>query len=206
MDKKIVIKKWLTRVLFLRTFFCDILYLFSNNKDKIKADLLRYKDVPYSKPNVRYLNYCLINNKPFRSVFYYRIKNHYVLCGLCKLMLKPFDTIEIDGDIDGGLLIYHNYCVIGPQRAGLNFTVQQGTTIGIGPKHNDEDKTNRPIIGDNVWVAVNAVVFGGIQIGNNVTIGAGSFVTKDFPDNCVVIGNPARIIRKEVVEGDIKLA
>ena len=41
----------------------------------------------------------------------------------------------------------------------------------------------------------NALVFGGIRIGNNVTVGAGSVVTKDVPDNCVVVGNPARIIQ-----------
>ena len=42
----------------------------------------------------------------------------------------------------------------------------------------------------------NSVVFGNIKIGNNVTIGAGSVVTKDIPDNCVVAGNPARIIKR----------
>lgn len=39
-------------------------------------------------------------------------------------------------------------------------------------------------------------VIGNINIGNNVTIGAGSVVIKSIPDNCVVVGNPARIVKK----------
>ena len=36
---------------------------------------------------------------------------------------------------------------------------------------------------------------GPVRIGNNVTIGAGSVVTKDIPDNCIVAGNPAKVIK-----------
>lgn len=50
-------------------------------------------------------------------------------------------------------------------------------------------------IGDNVWFGGNCVVLSGVNIGNNVIVGAGSVVTKDIPDNAVVAGNPARIIR-----------
>lgn len=42
----------------------------------------------------------------------------------------------------------------------------------------------------------------GVTIGSNVTIGAGSVVTKDIPDNVIAAGNPCRVIR-EVKEGDI---
>lgn len=52
-----------------------------------------------------------------------------------------------------------------------------------------------PVIGDNVYIAANATVIGDVHIGNNVIIGAGSVVVKDIPDNSVVVGNPARIIR-----------
>lgn len=50
-------------------------------------------------------------------------------------------------------------------------------------------------IGDNVWFGGNCVVLSGVTIGNNVVVGAGSVVTKDIPDNAVVAGNPARILR-----------
>ena len=54
----------------------------------------------------------------------------------------------------------------------------------------------KPItIGDNVWFGGNCIVLPGVTIGNNVVVGAGSVVTKDIPDNAVVVGNPAKIIR-----------
>lgn len=54
----------------------------------------------------------------------------------------------------------------------------------------------KPItIGNNVWVGGRAVLMPGITIGNNVTIAGGAVVTKDVPDNVVVGGNPARIIK-----------
>lgn len=52
------------------------------------------------------------------------------------------------------------------------------------------------IIGDNVSIMANTVVSGDIKIGNDVMIGAGSIVTKDVPENCTVVGNPAVIVRK----------
>lgn len=54
----------------------------------------------------------------------------------------------------------------------------------------------KPIkVGDNVWFGGNVVVLPGVTIGNNVTIGAGSVVTKDIPDNSVAYGNPCKKVR-----------
>ncbi len=50
-------------------------------------------------------------------------------------------------------------------------------------------------IGDNVWIGGRAVINPGITIGNNVVIASGSIVTKNIPDNVVVAGNPAQIIK-----------
>jgi maltose O-acetyltransferase len=51
-------------------------------------------------------------------------------------------------------------------------------------------------IGHNVWIGGRAVINPGINIGNNVVIASGSVVVKDVPDNVVVGGNPAKIIKK----------
>lgn len=53
------------------------------------------------------------------------------------------------------------------------------------------------IIGDNVWIGGNSVIFPGVTIGNNVTIGSGSVVTKDIPDNVFAFGNPCEV-KKEL--------
>lgn len=51
-------------------------------------------------------------------------------------------------------------------------------------------------IGDNCWLASNVTVCPGVTIGNNCVIGAGSVVTKDIPDNSLVLGVPGRVVRK----------
>jgi len=55
----------------------------------------------------------------------------------------------------------------------------------------------RPVvIGDNVWIGGRAVINPGVKIGHNVVIASGAVVTKDVPDNVVVGGNPARVIKE----------
>lgn len=56
-------------------------------------------------------------------------------------------------------------------------------------------------IGEDCWLCGNVIVLPGVTIGNGSIIGAGSVVTKDVPPNCVVAGNPAKIIRRLEVEG-----
>lgn len=49
-------------------------------------------------------------------------------------------------------------------------------------------------IGNNVFIGMQSTILKGVTIGNNVIIGANSLVNKDVPDNCVVAGNPAKVI------------
>lgn len=55
-------------------------------------------------------------------------------------------------------------------------------------------QNRKVIIGDGSWIGENVVIIGS-SIGKNCVIGANSVVTKDIPDYCVVVGNPARIIK-----------
>lgn len=50
-------------------------------------------------------------------------------------------------------------------------------------------------IGDNCWLASNVTVCPGVTIGNGCVIGAGTVVTKDIPDNSLVLGVPGKVIR-----------
>ena len=101
--------------------------------------------------------------------------------------------------IDGGLYIDHpHYTYLNAEKIGKNFQTKHNVTIG-------NNRGGCPIIGDNVFVGVGAVVIGKIKIGNNVLIGANAVVTKDVPDNTVVVGNPAYIIRINGKRVNIKL-
>ena len=56
-------------------------------------------------------------------------------------------------------------------------------------------------IGNDVWIGGNVTILPGVTIGNNVVVAAGAVVTKDVPDNSLVGGVPARIIRE--IENDV---
>ena len=65
-------------------------------------------------------------------------------------------------------------------------------------KHDCKTQTAPVIIGNNVWIGGGAIICPGVTIGDRCVIGAGSVVTKDIPDDRVAVGNPARVVRKQV--------
>jgi len=68
-------------------------------------------------------------------------------------------------------------------------------------ERNSGREFGRPIsIGDNCWIGGNTTILGGITLGDNVVVGAGTVVTKSFPSNVAIAGNPARIIREIPVQ------
>ena len=75
---------------------------------------------------------------------------------------------------------------------GSNCILEQNVTIG-----GRSGLTTLPKIGNNVMIGAGAAVIGPVIVGNNVQIGAGAVVVKDIPDNCVVVGVPAKIIKKD---------
>ncbi len=68
----------------------------------------------------------------------------------------------------------------------------------------DIEYTKPITIGNGCWLASNVVVCGGVSIGNNCVIGAGSVVTKNIPDNSFAAGNPCRVIRQITEKDSLK--
>ncbi|TVP92399.1 sugar O-acetyltransferase [Alkalibacterium sp.] len=89
-----------------------------------------------------------------------------------------------------------------PIRIGKNAMFGPGVSLVTPehPLHPDERNSGlefgRPIsIGDNCWIGANATIIGGVTLGKNVVVAAGSVVTRSFSDNVVLAGAPARVIK-----------
>ena len=78
-------------------------------------------------------------------------------------------------------------------KIGNNCTIYQNVTIGT-KEITSWENAPYPSIGNNVTICANSILFGDISIGDNCLIGAGSVVFKSFPANCIIAGNPAKII------------
>jgi serine O-acetyltransferase len=78
-------------------------------------------------------------------------------------------------------------------KVGDNFIVFQGVTVG----HLRGMAGKPPKIGSNVFLGAGAKVMGDITLGSNVVVGANSLVVNDVPDNCTVVGVPARIVSRD---------
>jgi len=177
-----------------RSILILLYFYFFKDKNIIIEDIKQYNKTKKKKHYGMLLHDLLLNNKTFRNVFYYRLRNkNRFLAKLLQVFYPPLKSIEISGEIDSGLIIYHGYStIIHATKIGKNFSTYQNVTIGRGKSINGR---YTPIIGDNVTVYTGSVVVGGITIGDNVAIGAGSIVIKDIPSNCVVAGNPARVVK-----------
>lgn len=82
-------------------------------------------------------------------------------------------------------------CFIGP-----NVSLYTACHSTDPVERNSRREWAEPIkIGDNVWIGGSVTILPGVNIGNNVTIGAGSVVTRDIPDNVIAVGNPCRVIK-----------
>lgn len=72
------------------------------------------------------------------------------------------------------------------------------------PADFDQHMPSDPIrIGNHCWVGMNAVILPGVELGDRTVVGAGSVVTRSFPEgNCVIAGNPARVLRRLAPGGE----
>lgn len=159
-----------------------------NTKSSFLKDLFIYSEPPRIMKYLRVLRkmeYLTNTNRGLIKEISYTITRYRYnrLCHKFNIGI-PINTVGY------GLKMYHvgdvglghntklgNYCTL---QAG----VMIGPTSGQGPT-----------VGDHVYFAPGAKVFGSMKIGNHVVVAPNSVVVKDIPDNCVVSGVPAKIIK-----------
>ncbi|MBE6059382.1 MAG: hypothetical protein E7215_04315 [Clostridium sulfidigenes] len=151
-------------------------------------------ETPLKLRGAKYIN--LGNNVKLR-------KNYRIECidVFAKQQLKPkfqlgdnviinynFTAFVTDDLIIGDNSIIASNVLITTENHGMDLS----STI---PYANQPLVSNAVKIGSNVWIGQNVVILPGVEIGDNVIIGAGSVVTKSINNNCIVAGNPAKIIK-----------
>lgn len=122
----------------------------------------------------------------------------------CKLLVYPQATLRFEGNVG-----MSNVSIIATQAItigqnvilGGNVTIADSDFHSMDSRHwfTEEDahhmSSEAIVIGDNVFIGMNAIILKGVHIGNNAIVGAGSVVTKDIPANEIWAGNPAKFIK-----------
>lgn len=130
-----------------------------------------------------------IQFRPFRLPF--KIL-HYLLQKLCIICWGIY--IDEGARIGPGLYIGHfGGVILGPIEVGRDCNIAHQVTIG----RRVDSVPGTPVIGDRVWIGVGAVIFGNVRIGDGVTIGPYTVVSRSLSAKLMVIGNPMRVLRKD---------
>lgn len=130
--------------------------------------------------------------KPYiRNLFYHRIGYKFKI--LFHWLCNEDQTLHISVKQIGKQchLEHSQNTFLNAEKIGENFYCLHNVTIG----NDNGSHQGKPQIGDNVRIMTGAVVLGGITIGNNVVIAANAVVRNDVPDNTLVGGIPAKILR-----------
>ena len=141
-----------------------------------------------------------------KAIFFYKIANFFAIAkfDLIARIISQFSRfltgIEIHpkAKIGKNLFIDHGMGVVIGETSeiGNNVTIYHNVTLGgIAPSINSDDQRNtkrHPTLKDNVVVGSGAQVLGPVIVGKNAKIGANAVVTKDVPENAVMVGIPAK--------------
>ncbi len=168
-------------------------YLFPQDEFRYYAGCKTLKQRLFVPEEVKFI-------KAFRKAQYYFQRNKllYFFWAMRKRRIARVTHIQIPTATKIGAGFYIGHCgrvVINPNAVlGKNINIATGVTIG---QTNRGKLQGTPVIGDNVWIGTNAVIVGGIKIGNDVLIAPNAYVNFDVPDHSVVVGNPATIMHRE---------
>lgn len=174
--------------------FEDIKAIFRNDPAVKNIEFLLYPSL-HAIIVHRYVSHVLYNLKiPF-------------LPRLVSQIMRFLTGIEIHpgAKIGRGFFVDHGMGVVIGETSeiGKNCVMFHNVTLGGTGKHTGK---RHPTIGNNVLIGAGSILLGPIRIGNNVKIGANTFIiNNNVPDNCTVVGTPAKIVRKDGKKVDIRI-
>ena len=120
-----------------------------------------------------------------------------IIVAKCEATIKIGNRVGISGTT----IYAHNNIEIGDDTLiGANVKIIDNDFHPIDPEarktgDNEKIRTAPIVIGKNVFIGMNSIILKGTKIGDNCVIGAGSVVHGEFPDNAVIAGNPAKVIK-----------
>jgi serine acetyltransferase len=183
----------------------------------IRHDFYRYRDYLGCKPNFKFINiiYVLIKSPSFYPIINHRFgfwvndnfkesKSHLlkhflkIFYFLGKYLSVCFSKIDIgiSSEIGEGLLLSNKgNIILGINKMGRNCTIHHNVTFGM------DNKGDLAKLGDNIWVGPDSVIFGDIDIGDNVVIAGSTVLSKNVISNSLVGGNPCRLLKKDIEDG-----
>lgn len=161
---------------------------------KIYEDLRCWCNHKKLEPNALSFIYLFLKYREFRRLIDFRLAHDgNKLQKIFRLLTFPLSinhNLYLSGSIDGGIMIQHGFATIVVCKSmGAGCYIRQQVTIGYAHE-------GVPTIGNNVEFGCGCKVLGPIKIGDDVIIGANAVVTKDIPSHSVVVGIPAKIIKR----------
>jgi serine O-acetyltransferase len=135
----------------------------------------------------------------FRSVMHYRLRSSpWPLRLLMRAIYRqPSHMVIAAESIGPGLFIQHGHgTLVGAKTIGSHCWINQQVTIGYN------EKGGNPTLGDNVRIAVGAIVLGGITLHDGATVGPGAVVTRDVGPGEIMVGPLARPFKRRPLAGD----
>lgn len=171
------------------------------------------EDEEFRKTTIPEMNRSLGLCTKINNLSPYDKKTRQLIEELLENKIPKTSTILSPMEIDYGhqlkigehVFINHSLCV----SAAAGIIIEDGVQIApqvtiLTVNHDLKNKTIvkcSPVhIKENAWIGARAIILPGVTIGKNAVVGAGAVVTKDVEDNTVVVGNPAKIVKKIEME------